>query len=143
VKFNCTPLSLVYVKSILIVDDSPLIRRSLRTVFEQQPNWAVCGEAEDGYEGIEKAKILQPDLIVIDLAMPRLNGISAGRMLKKLVPATQIVMFTAFTTPSFRKAALAAGLDAFVGKSEGATSLVRSMQRLLSSELPTRSASAA
>jgi DNA-binding NarL/FixJ family response regulator len=143
VKFNCTPLSLVYVKSILIVDDSPLIRRSLRTVFEQQPNWAVCGEAEDGYEGIEKAKILQPDLIVIDLAMPRLNGISAGRMLKKLVPATQIVMFTAFTNPSFRKAALAAGLDAFVGKSEGATSLVRSMQRLLSSELPTRSASAA
>jgi DNA-binding NarL/FixJ family response regulator len=143
VKFDCTPLNLVYVKSILIVDDSPLIRHSLRTVFEQQPNWAVCGEAEDGYEGIEKAKILQPDLIVIDLAMPRLNGISAGRMLKKLVPATQIVMFTAFTNPCFRKAALAAGLDAFVEKSEGATSLVRSMQRLLSSELPTRSASAA
>ena len=68
---------------ILIVDDSPLIRRSLRIVFEQQPDWAVCGEAEDGYEGIDKAKILQPDLIVIDLAMPRLNGISASRMLKK------------------------------------------------------------
>jgi two-component system response regulator YesN len=71
------------VKSILIIDDSPLIRRSLRTVFEQQPDWAVCGEAEDGYEAIDKAKILQPDLIVIDLAMPRLNGISASRMLKK------------------------------------------------------------
>ena len=70
-------LNLAYVKSILIVDDSPLIRRSLRTVFEQQPDWAVCGEAEDGYEGIAKAKTLQPDLIVIDLAMPRLNGISA------------------------------------------------------------------
>lgn len=130
-------------KSILIVDDSPLIRRSLRTVFEQQPDWAVCGEAEDGYEGIAKAKILQPDLIVIDLAMPRLNGISAGRMLKKLVPATQIVMFTAFTNPCFRKAALAAGLDAFVEKSEGTTSLVRSIQRLLSSELPPRPANAA
>jgi len=131
------------VKSILIVDDSPLIRRSLRTVFEQQPDWAVCGEAEDGYEGIDKAKILQPDLIVIDLAMPRLNGISAGRMLKKIVPATQIVMFTAFTNPCFRKAALAAGLDAFVDKSEGTTSLVRSMQRLLSSEMPPCPANAA
>ena len=130
-------------KSILIVDDSPLIRRSLRTVFEQQPDWAVCGEAEDSYEGIAKAKILQPDLIVIDLAMPRLNGISAGRMLKKIVPATQIVMFTAFTNPCFRKAALAAGLDAFVEKSEGTTSLVRSIQRLLSSELPPRPANAA
>ena len=138
-----TTLNLAYVKSILIVDDSPLIRRSLRTVFEQQPDWAVCGEAEDSYEGIAKAKILQPDLIVIDLAMPRLNGISASRMLKKLVPATPIVMFTAFTNPSFRKAAFAAGLDAFVDKSEGTTSLVRSIQRLLSSELPIRSANAA
>jgi DNA-binding NarL/FixJ family response regulator len=131
------------VKSILIVDDSPLIRRSLRAVFEQQPDWAVCGEAEDGYEGIDKAKILQPDLIVIDLAMPRLNGISAGRMLKKLVPVTQIVMFTAFTNPCFRKAAFAAGLDAFVEKSEGVTSLVKSIHRVLSSELPTRPANAA
>jgi DNA-binding NarL/FixJ family response regulator len=131
------------VKSILIVDDSPIVRRSLRTVFEQQPDWTVCGEAEDGYEGIEKAKILQPDLIVIDLAMPRLNGISAGRMLKKVVPTTQIVMFTAFTNPSFRKAAFIAGLDAFVDKSEGLTSLVRNIQRLLSSELPTYPANAA
>jgi len=128
------------VKSILIVDDSPLIRRSLRTVFEQQPDWAVCGEAE---EGIDKAKILQSDLIVIDLAMARLNGISASRMLKKLFPATAVVMFTAFTNPCFRKAAFAAGLDEFVDKSEGATSLVRSIQRLLSSELPIRSANAA
>jgi NarL family two-component system response regulator LiaR len=131
------------VKSILIVDDSPVIRRTLRTVFEFQPGWTVCGEAEDGYEGIEKAKVLRPDLIVIDLAMPRLNGISAGRMLKKLVPATPIVMFTAFTNPCFRKAAFAVGLDAFVGKSEGATSLVKSIQRLLSSELPTSPANAA
>jgi DNA-binding NarL/FixJ family response regulator len=143
VKYKRGTSNLAYVKSILIVDDSPLIRRTLRTVFEQQPDWAVCGEAGDGYEGIEKAKFFQPDLIVIDLAMPRLNGISASRMLKKLIPATPVVMFTAFTNPSFKKAAFAAGLDAFVDKSEGATSLVRSIQRLLSSELPVSSANAA
>ena len=72
-------LNLAYVKSILIVDDSPLIRRRLRTVFEQQTDWVVCGEAGDGYEGIDKAKFLQPDLIVIDLAMPRLNGIKCAQ----------------------------------------------------------------
>jgi DNA-binding NarL/FixJ family response regulator len=134
---------LVYVKSILIVDDSPMIRRGLRTVFEQQPGWAVCGEAEDGYQAIDKAKILQPDLIVIDLAMPRLNGISAARMLKKLVPATPVVMFTLFTNPCFEKAAFAVGVDAFVDKSEGTTSLVLSIKRLFLRELPARSASAA
>jgi DNA-binding NarL/FixJ family response regulator len=134
---------LVYVKSILIVDDSPMIRRSLRTSFERQPDWAVCGEAEDGYEAIDKAKILQPDLIVIDLAMPRLNGISATRMLKKLLPATPVVMFTLFTDPCFKKAAFAMGLDAFVDKSEGTATLITSIQCLLSPELPVRSASAA
>ena len=65
------------------------------------------------------------------------------RMLKELFPATPIVMFTAFTNRCFRKDALAAGLDAFVEKSEGAISLVTSIQRLLSSELPTRPANAA
>jgi DNA-binding NarL/FixJ family response regulator len=96
-------LNLAYVKSILIVDDSPLIRRSLRTLFEQQPDWAVCGEAENGCEGIDKAQTLHPDLIVLDLAMPRLNGIDASRMLKRLMPATPIVMFTTFTNPFVKK----------------------------------------
>lgn len=62
-------------KRILIVDDSPLIRRTLRTLLEQQTDWAVCGEAEDGRDGIEKAQRLHPDLIVIDLVMPVMNGI--------------------------------------------------------------------
>src|SRR5439155_16122977 len=88
-----------YVKSILIVDDSPLIRRSLRTLFEQHREWVICGEAENGCEGIDKAQILHPDLIVMDLAMPRLNGIDATRTLKQLIPATPIVMFTTFTNP--------------------------------------------
>lgn len=130
-------------KSILIVDDSPLIRRTLRTVFEQQPDWMVCGEAEDGCEGIDKAQALHPDLIVIDLAMPRLNGIDASRMLKSLLPTTPIVMFTTFTDPHIKEAALTAGLDAFVEKSEGATTLITSIQHMLSRQFPARSASAA
>jgi DNA-binding NarL/FixJ family response regulator len=131
------------VKSILIIDDSPIVRRSLRTLFEQQPDWAVCGEAENGCEGIDKAQKLQPDLIVVDLAMPLLNGIDAGRILKRLRPATPIVMFTTFIDPFIKEAALAAGLDAFVEKSESATTLIASIQRLLACQLPPRSINAA
>jgi DNA-binding NarL/FixJ family response regulator len=119
------------VKRILIVDDSPIIRRSLRIVLEQQPEWGVCGEAGNGREGIDKALQLNPDLVVIDLVMPVMNGIEASRALKKLVPATPLVMFTTFTDPYLTKDALAAGVDAVVPKSEGATTLVRSIQTLL------------
>jgi NarL family two-component system response regulator LiaR len=142
-KIWCSTLNLEYVTSILIVDDSPLIRRSLRTLFEQQPDWAVCGEAENGCEGIDKAQTLHPDLIVLDLAMPRLNGIDASRMLKRLMPATPIVMFTTFTNPFVKEAALGAGVQAVIDKSEGATTLIRSIQQLLMRELPPCSPTAA
>ena len=123
-------------KRILIVDDSPIIRRSSRIVLEQQPEWGVCGEAENGREGIDKALELNPDLVVIDLVMPVMNGIEASRALKKLVPATPLVMFTTFTDPYLTKDALAAGVDAVVPKSEGATTLVRSIQTLLVTRFP-------
>ena len=130
-------------KSILIVDDSPLIRRSLRTLLEQQPDFAICGEAENGCDGIDKARTLHPDLIVMDLAMPRLNGIDASRTLKRLMPATPIVMFTTFTNPFLKEAALAAGVHAVIDKSEGGTTLIRSIQQLLTRELPSCSPTAA
>jgi len=80
------------VKRILVVDDSPLIRRSLWSLFEEKPDWTVCGEAENGSDAIDKAQKLHPDLIVIDLSMPVMNGIDATRILKRLMPAVPIVM---------------------------------------------------
>jgi chemotaxis response regulator CheB len=62
-------------KRILIVDDNPVIRDTLREVLEQESGWEVCGEAANGREGIEKAQQLKPDLIVLDLSMPVMNGI--------------------------------------------------------------------
>ena len=121
---------------ILIVDDSPIIRRTLRTVLEQQPEWGVCGEAGNGRDGIDKTLQLHPDLVVIDLVMPVMNGIEASRALKKLVPATPLVMFTTFTDPYLTRDALAAGVDAVVPKSEGATTLIRSIQTLLVAKIP-------
>jgi chemotaxis response regulator CheB len=62
-------------KHFLIIDDSPIMRKTLRQALERQAGWEVCGEAADGREGIEKAQQLKPDLIVLDLAMPVMNGL--------------------------------------------------------------------
>jgi DNA-binding NarL/FixJ family response regulator len=103
--------NLAYVKHILIVADSALIRRSLRILLSDCPDWVVCGEAENGSDGIEKAQQLHPDLIVMDLVMPVLNGIEATRLLKRLLPTTPIVMFTTFADPHIKKTALTAGVS--------------------------------
>ena len=131
-------------KRILIVDDSPLIRRSLRSIFEtQQSEWAVCGEAENGSDGIDKAQKLHPDLIVIDFVMPILNGIDATRVLKRLMPAVPILMYTTFADPHIKNAALAAGVHDLIDKTESATTLIASIKHLLAAELPPPSTKAA
>ena len=140
---NHSTRNLAYVKSILIVDDSPVIRGRVRTLLETQPEWIICGEAENGRDGIEKAAELRPDLIVIDLAMPVLNGIVATSVLKRLMPAVHIVMFTSFSDPSIKKTAMAAGLDAFVDKSESPETLLNCIEHLLVPKLLQRSDNAA
>jgi DNA-binding NarL/FixJ family response regulator len=133
--------NLVCVK-ILIVDDSPLLRRSLRTLLEQESEWVVCGEAGNGRDGIDQALRLHPDLVVIDLIMPVMNGIEASRALKKLMPATPLVMFTTFADQFLTKEALTAGVDAVVPKSEGAMTLIRSIQTAVVAKLPPPAAAA-
>ena len=129
-------------KRILIVDDSPLIRSSLRVVLEEQLGMAVA-EVENGSDGIDKAQKLHPDLIVIDLVMPVMNGIDASRALKRLMPAVPILMFTTFADPHLKNAALAAGVQAIFDKTDAATQLIGSIQQLLLDELPPASTSAA
>jgi DNA-binding NarL/FixJ family response regulator len=119
------------VKSILIVDDNPLIRRNVRELLEKQDGLAVCGEAENGLEGIEKAKQLRPHLIVLDLSMPVMNGLDAARKLKELMPAVPLVMFTNHSSDSLTAIALEAGIDSLKDKSEGVAILVKSIRSLL------------
>jgi DNA-binding NarL/FixJ family response regulator len=118
-------------KSILIVDDSPVIRRSLRTVLERRADWNVCDEAENGREGIEKALRFCPDLILLDLSMPVMNGFQAARELQRLLPKVPVLMFTTFNDTHIEKEALASGVTAVKSKSEGVESLVGSIQDLL------------
>lgn len=81
-------------KQILLVDDSDVIRVATRHFLERQPGFAVCGEAIDGLDAVEKAQELHPDLIILDLAMPRMNGLEAARQLRIMMPAVPIILFT-------------------------------------------------
>jgi two-component system, chemotaxis family, chemotaxis protein CheY len=107
-------------KSILIVDDSPVIRKSLRKMLQEYSEWQVSGEAVNGREALIKAQELKPDLIVLDLSMPVMNGLEAARELKRLDPTTPLLMFTTFKTDHLEREAKASGCSAVVSKSETA-----------------------
>jgi DNA-binding NarL/FixJ family response regulator len=113
-----------YLASVLIVDDHPAIRRALRVAFEGQPGFTVCGEAEDGFDAISKAKRLAPDLIVLDLRMPVMDGLEAARELKKLFPQIPLMMLTCYHSTAAEKEALASGVTAVFSKPDGMQNLI-------------------
>ncbi|HXB99249.1 MAG TPA: response regulator transcription factor [Terriglobales bacterium] len=117
-------------KTILIVDDSRTVRSSLRTSLEQRTDWKICGEAENGREGIDQALRLRPDLILLDLSMPVMNGFEAARELQRLLPKVPILMFTTFCDAHVERQALAVGVAAVKSKSESLESLCGSIQDL-------------
>src|SRR3982074_2314624 len=110
--------------SILIVDDHPAIRRALRAAFERQPGFTVCGEAEDGFDAIGKAKKLAPDLIVLDLRMPVMDGLDAARELKRLFPTIPLMMLTCYHSSAAEREALASGVTAVFSKPDGMQNLI-------------------
>jgi DNA-binding NarL/FixJ family response regulator len=118
-------------KYVLIVDDSAVVRKRLRELLEQQSGWEVCGEAANGREGIEKAQQLKPDVIVLDLSMPVMNGLEAAQELTRLLPSVPLVMCTSFETTQLKRRALSAGVRTIVSKSESFEELVSSIQALL------------
>ncbi len=79
---------------ILVVDDVPAIRRSVRFFLEQETDWVICGEAENGKLAIERVQELRPDVVLLDLSMPVMNGLDAARVIKAIAPDTHILMFT-------------------------------------------------
>jgi NarL family two-component system response regulator LiaR len=94
-------------------------------------DWAVCGEAENGQEGIDQALLLRPDLIVMDLSMPVMNGFQAARELRHLLPNVPILMLTTFNSSFVEAEALASGINAVRSKSAGLASLYETMRAML------------
>src|SRR3712207_7888486 len=94
---------------ILIADDHEVLRRGLRWTLEQRPGWTVCGEAADGREAVALAASLRPDVVVLDVGMPGLNGLEALRRIRKASPGTEILVFTVHEADGMVGELLAAG----------------------------------
>jgi len=118
-------------KHILIVDDSAAVRRALREVLGQQQGWEVSGEAGNGREAIEEVQKAKPDVIVLDLSMPVMNGLETTRELKRRFPSVPVLMYTDFETQYLQQAARSAGVSSIVSKSESTEVLVRNLHALM------------
>ena len=118
-------------KTILIVDDNAYIRRGLCELFQRGSDFKVCGEAENGKEAIAKALELHPDLIVLDLSMPVMNGLDAARELKRLMPTVPLIMYSAFGDVFGEQQARLIGISELVSKSLPAAILVNKARSLL------------
>jgi DNA-binding NarL/FixJ family response regulator len=102
--------------TILIVDDNQGVRNVLTRILQKGQEFRVVGEAEDGSEGLELARALSPDLILMDLAMPRVNGLEATRRIKVERPGTKVIILTRYEEDAYRQAATQSGADAFLSK---------------------------
>jgi DNA-binding NarL/FixJ family response regulator len=118
---------------ILIVDDSALLRQQLRRLLQQNPHWEVCGESEDGREAVQKTRELNPDLIVMDFAMPQMNGVEAAREITKSSPELPILMFTMYMSNQLVDEAKGSGIRGAVDKNE-AGKVVKGIEALLRGE---------
>ena len=105
-------------KSILIVDDNKQVRNLLRSFVESRTHFDVCGEAVNGADGIEKARTLHPDLIVMDFSMPVMNGLEAGSILKAMLPEVPVVIYTVHDSAAMKIQAPEAGVRAVVQKQD-------------------------
>ncbi|HUE53113.1 MAG TPA: response regulator transcription factor [Terriglobales bacterium] len=115
---------------ILVADDHELVRRGLCTLLQAHEDWEICGEAVDGREAVEKAKQLKPDVIILDVGMPNLNGLDATRQLCRQNAHYKVIVLTITDTDQVIREALDAGARGFVLKSDAARDLVAAVEAL-------------
>ena len=115
---------------ILVVDDHELVRRGLRYVVSSREGWEVCGEASDGRTALKLARKLRPDVIVMDLAMPEMNGLESTRQIVKELPGTEVLILTMYDSEQLMHEVLKAGARGFVLKSDGAGSIAEAIYHL-------------
>jgi DNA-binding NarL/FixJ family response regulator len=112
---------------VLLADDHKLIRAGLRLVVDQQPDLSVVGEADDGRQAVELAKSLKPNVVVMDIGMPNLNGIEAARQIGGMDPGAAVVMLSMHSDESYVLRALSAGARAYLLKDSATTDLVQAI----------------
>lgn len=115
---------------ILVADDHEVVRHGLRVLLEAQPGWQVCGEAITGREAVQQVKQLKPDLVVLDITMPDLNGLEALRQILKAAPRTQVLVLTVHESDEVVHRVLAAGARGYLLKSDAGRDLVAAVEAL-------------
>jgi DNA-binding NarL/FixJ family response regulator len=112
---------------ILIVDDHPVVRMGVRLLLTGDPKWEVCGEVADGEEALREIAKRLPDIVLLDISLPMMNGFEVARRIRLVAPSTRIVLFSIHDIPS---AAREVGVDAFVAKSSGREALADALERV-------------
>jgi DNA-binding NarL/FixJ family response regulator len=118
-------------KRILIVDDGEEVRQVIRAVLEARTQYEICGEASNGAEAIQKALALKPDLLLLDVAMPMLNGVEVASVLAGSMPEMPIVIYTMYNELLGLSLATAVGAKAVISKADGISKLIECVQELL------------
>lgn len=118
-------------KRILIADDGQEVRQVVRAIIESRTGYEICGEAANGVEAIERANELKPDLILLDIAMPMLNGVEVASILAASMPETPIILYTMYSEMLGLSLASAVGARAVISKAEGISKLLESVQNIL------------
>jgi DNA-binding NarL/FixJ family response regulator len=113
---------------ILVVDDHPVVRHGLRTLLGGHPEWEIIDEAADGFEAVDKAGRLKPDVVVLDITMPKMSGLEACRLIRKTTPGAEILMVTQHDSPHMMREALEAGARGYVVKSNASRDLLAAVE---------------
>ncbi len=115
---------------ILLVDDTEVVRRGLRSLLASRANWLVCGEAVDGLDALEKAKTLRPDVVLMDISMPRMNGLDATRIIRRELPETKVVIVSQNEGPIIHRHAQEVDAAASIAKINVFQDLLPTLDRL-------------
>jgi DNA-binding NarL/FixJ family response regulator len=115
---------------ILIADDHNLVRRGLKALIESRPGWQVCGEAHTGRDAAAKAEQMKPDVVILDISMPGLNGVEAARRIRKISPSTEILILSVHYSDQLIRDILDAGARGYVMKSDSDRDLIVAVQAM-------------
>lgn len=120
-----------YILRILVADDQEAIRKRVRSILVSKSDFEVCAEASNGREAVEKAQELKPDLIVLDITMPVLNGLEAARMIRRISPDTPIIILSVHKSRQLMKEAQEIGVQGYVTKEEASQTLIKAAVTVL------------
>lgn len=118
---------------ILIVDDHEAVRKSIRSLLSLRSEWNICGEAGDGLEAVEKARQLLPNLVLMDISMPRMNGVEAARLIRGEMPGVEVIVISQNDPNLVSRQAADAGARGYISKSELGKRLLPAIDEVISS----------